>query len=262
MDFGVSGKTALITGASQGIGLAIAQSLAREGCNLLLVSRGREGLERAKELIQGQAKVQVEILAQDLSSTAAVSAVGEAAGHVDFLVNNAGSIPQGDLLTIDDERWRAAWDLKVFGFINLTREIYRAMRERRAGVILNIIGSSGERPSPNYIAGTSGNAALMQFTRALGGESVDHSIRVVGINPGQIETPRQTDRWEAKAEALFGDKARWRELEEIRNSPFGRLARPEEVADVAAFLLSARASYVSGTIVTVDGGRMGRLKPF
>jgi NAD(P)-dependent dehydrogenase (short-subunit alcohol dehydrogenase family) len=258
MDLGLSGKSAIVTGGSQGIGLAVAQSLAAEGCNLHLVSRNREKLDRARTALLAQHSCKIEIHAFDLGKVESAREVAALAGGADILINNAGSIPQGDLLAIDDDAWRAAWELKVFGFINLTREIYRAMRQHKSGVIINIIGSAGERPSPGYIAGTTGNAGLMQFTRALGGESVDFGIRVVGVNPGNTETERQTVRWEARAEAQLGDKSRWREL--VTDSPFGRLATPKEVADVVTFLASSRASYVSGTIVTVDGGRMARLK--
>jgi 3-oxoacyl-[acyl-carrier protein] reductase len=258
MDLELAGKWAIVTGASQGIGLAVAESLAAEGCNLHLVSRSREKLDKARAALLRGRRCAIEIHPFDLSRSESIAAVAALAGEVDILVNNAGSIPQGDLLAIDEAAWRAAWELKVFGFINLTREIYRAMRARRTGVIVNVIGSAGERPSAGYIAGTTGNAGLMQFTRALGGESVDFGIRVVGVNPGNTETERQTLRWEARAETELGDKSRWREL--VTGAPFGRLATPREVADVVAFLASNRASYVSGTIVTIDGGRMARLK--
>src|SRR5690606_5755625 len=140
--------------------------------------------------------------------------------------------------------------------INLTREIYRRMRERRRGVIVNVIGVAGERLRQDYIAGGTGNAALMAFTKNLGGESVDYGVRVVGVNPGQIETDRLRQRLERKAQEALGGAGRWREL--VVDPPFGRLAQPEEVADTVIYLASARASYISGTIVTVDGGRAVR----
>uniref|UniRef100_A0A0D5A086 3-oxoacyl-[acyl-carrier protein] reductase n=1 Tax=Sphingomonas sp. JE1 TaxID=1628059 RepID=A0A0D5A086_9SPHN len=258
MELGLAGKTALITGGSQGIGLAVATSLAAEGAHLHLVSRNEGKLREAKATLQRSHDCTVHIHAIDLGSSDGIRQAAEAGSLADILINNAGAIPQGDLLAVDEAAWRAAWELKVFGFINLTREIYRSMRQRRSGVIINIIGASGERPKPSYIAGTSGNAALMQFSRALGGESVDHGVRVVGVNPGWIETSRQVDRWKVRAQEAFGDENRWRELEPVRRSPFGRLARPEEVADVITFLSSERASYISGTIVTIDGGRLGR----
>lgn len=256
MDLRLSGQTALITGASRGIGFAIAQALAREGCHLHLAARTAADLESARKKILDECDVRVGCHALDLSASENIFKLAERCGGVDMLINNAGGIPSQHLLEIDEARWRAAWDLKVFGYINLTREIYRTMRERRRGVIVNVIGVSGERLRQNYIAGSTGNAALMAFSKTLGGESVDYGVRVIGVNPGQIDTDRLRERLEPRAQAELGDRSRWREL--IKNAPFGRLARADEVADVVVFLASDRASYVSGTIVTIDGGRAVR----
>ena len=187
-------------------------------------------------------------------------ALATACGDVDILVNNAGAIPSGSLMEIDDATWRHAWELKVFGFINLTRELYRRMGERRAGVIVNVIGVAGERPRSGYIAGTSGNAALMAFTRALGAESVDRGVRVVGVNPGGIRTERAIDHYKEMAARELGDAARWPEIQAklAASRPARRTGNPEQVADLVAFLASARASHISGTIVTIDNGNSVR----
>lgn len=256
MDLGLSGSTALVTGASRGIGFAIAQGLAREGCHLHLAARTAPDLEAARKKILDECDVRVGCHALDLGASESIAKLAERCSQVDILINNAGAIPAAHLLDIEDARWRKAWDLKVFGYINLTREIYRAMRKKRRGVIVNVIGVSGERLRQDYIAGSTGNAALMAFTKTLGGESVDHGVRVVGVNPGQIDTDRLRERLEPRAQAELGDRRRWREL--IKNAPFGRLARADEIADAVVYLASARASYVSGTIVTVDGGRAVR----
>jgi NAD(P)-dependent dehydrogenase (short-subunit alcohol dehydrogenase family) len=256
MELELGGLTALVTGASRGIGLAIARGLAREGCHLRLVARTAGDLEIARKTIAAVNDVRIECHACDLADSAGVTRIGADCAGVDILVNNAGAIPAGDLAAVDEARWREAWELKVFGYINLTRAIYAKMRERRRGVIVNVIGVSGERLRASYIAGSTGNAALMAFTRALGGASVDHGVRVVGVNPGQIDTDRLRGQLEPKAEAAFGDRSRWREL--VANAPRGRLGRPEEIADAVVFLASSRASYISGTIVTVDGGRAVR----
>jgi NAD(P)-dependent dehydrogenase (short-subunit alcohol dehydrogenase family) len=256
MDLGLNGLTALVTGASRGIGFAIAQGLAREGCHLHIAARTAADLETARRKILDEYDVRVGCHALDLSESASIATLAERCGTVDILVNNAGGIPAARLGEIDDARWRQAWDLKVFGYVNLTRALYRAMQEKRRGVVVNVIGVSGERLRQDYIAGSTGNAALMAFTRTLGGESVDYGVRVVGVNPGQIDTDRLRSRFEPRAKAELGDPSRWREL--IRNAPFGRLARPDEIADAVVWLASARASYVSGTILTVDGGRAVR----
>ena len=256
MDLRLEGSTALVTGASRGIGFAVAQELAREGVHLHLAARTAADLEAARAKILAECPVRVECHALDLSEAGAVATLAERCADVDILVNNAGGIPSGRLAEIDPQRWRKAWDLKVFGYIDLTRAIYRVMCEKRRGVIVNVIGVAGERLRQDYIAGSTGNAALMAFTRTLGGESVDYGVRVVGVNPGQIDTDRLRSRYEARARAELGDASRWREL--IKNAPFGRLARPDEVADAVVWLASPRASYISGTVLTVDGGRAVR----
>jgi NAD(P)-dependent dehydrogenase (short-subunit alcohol dehydrogenase family) len=256
MDLKLSGLTALVTGASRGIGLAIAHGLAREGCHLHIASRSGADLEAARSAILRHSKVTIACHALDIAVSGNAGELAQRCAGVDILINNAGSIPAGHLADMDEQKWRAGWELKVFGYINLTREIYRHMRERRRGAIVNVIGVSGERPRQDYIAGVTGNAALMAFTRTLGGESVDHGVRVVGVNPGQVETDRLRERLQRKAEAELGDSGRWREM--VVTPPFGRLAQPDEVADTVIYLASARASYISGTIVTVDGGRAVR----
>ncbi len=252
MDLGLKGKTALVTGGSRGIGFAIAKGLAAEGCGLVLAARSSAGLEQARAIIQAESPVPVRLEPADLGEPAVVARVAHAHRDVDILCNNAGAIPQGTITAIDDADWRAAWELKVFGFLSFTRVIYPVMCERRRGVILNIIGTAGERPTANYVVGSTANAGLMAFTRALGAEGPAQGVRVVGVNPYFTETDRQITRWQARAQEEFGSAERWREL--TTGCPFGRLATPEEIADVAVFLVSERASYVSGTIVTVDGG--------
>jgi NAD(P)-dependent dehydrogenase (short-subunit alcohol dehydrogenase family) len=251
MDLHLSGKRALITGGSKGIGRAAALSLAEAGCDLLLAARDPAVLEDAASLIRSRHQIRVETTAADLSQTAEVERLAASAGEVDILVNNAGAIPPGTLLTVDDGRWRAAWDLKVFGFISLTRALYPALKAR-GGVVVNVIGAAGESFDANYIAGSTGNAALMAFTRALGRAAPADGMRVVGINPGPVATERMTMLLRARAERDLGDSERWAEL--TRTMPFGRAATPEEIGDAVAFLASPRSAYTTGTIVTINGG--------
>ena len=256
MDLKLSGRTALITGASKGIGLGIAQSLAAEGCHLHLASRNAADLEAARAKIVAAHKVNVTCHALDLGVSENARKLGQACRNVDILVNNAGAIPQGTLTGLDEKAWRDSWDLKVFGYINLSREIYAAMCERKRGVIVNIIGGAGERPTAGYVAGSMANASLMAFSRALGADSPNHGVRVVGLNPSATATDRGVTRWRNLAQKEFGDPERWREL--TKGFPFGRPATVEEVADVVVFLCSDRASYVSGTVIQVDGGASAR----
>lgn len=258
MDLRLTGKKALITGGSRGIGLAVAQGLAAEGCRLHLAARSTERLEAARASLAASGNA-VTLHALDVAEPGAVERLAAAVPELDILVNNAGAIPAGSLEDVTEPSWRQAWELKLFGYINLTRAIYGRMKARRQGVIVNVIGVAGERPSAGYIAGSTANAALMAFTQALGGESTDHGVRVVGVNPGLIATDRMIDMLSTNAEKKFGDASRWREL--IGDRPFGRPGEPAEVADMVTFLASERASYVSGTIVTVDGGSTTRVKP-
>ena len=251
MDLHLTGKRALITGGSKGIGAAAAHTLAEEGCDLLLVARDPAVLEAVADAIRDRHQVRVETLAADLAQTAEVARVSANAGAIDVLVNNAGANPPGSLLTVDDATWRAAWDLKVFGFIGLTRALYPALK-MRAGVVVNVIGSAGEQFDPNYIAGTAGNAALMAFTRALGRAAPADGMRVVGLNPGPVAPQRRVMLLRARAPQEMGAPARWQEL--TAGMAFGRPAQPEEIAAAIAFLASPRSGYTSGTILTINGG--------
>ena len=256
MDLKLRGRTALITGASKGIGRAIAEVLAEEGCNLILVARTAADLERARQDIAARHNVRVVTQAADLAAVAAVEQLVAAHSDIDILVNNAGAIPGGRISEVDDKRWRAAWDLKVFGYINMTRAFYEAMKKRNGGVIINILGVAGERLEPSYIAGSTGNAGLIAFTKAMGAASSADNIRIVGVNPGPIETERLEGLMRKRALDQWGDAERWRELH--KPLPFGRAGKPEEVAHMVAFLASDLASYISGTVVTIDGGLASR----
>jgi len=252
MDLQLAGKTVLITGGSKGIGRATAELLAEEGCNLVLVARGPALLEEAAAAIRSQRQVNVRTIPADLSSDAAVRKVAAEAGDIDILVNNAGAIPPGDLASIDDEKWRQAWDLKVFGYISLCRAICARMKARRAGVIINVIGAAGEKFPTSYIAGAAGNATLMAFTRALGKGAPADGLRVMAINPGPVETDRLVMLRRAEAQEKFGDPERWRDL--TAGMPFGRAATPREIANAVAFLASPASAYTNATVLTIDGG--------
>ena len=253
MELQIAGKRALVTGGNKGIGRAIAEVLAEEGCDLVLVARDEPVLEEVAQGIRDRCQVNVETIAADLSSEETVRTVAKRAGEIDILVNNAGAIPVGDLLKVDNDTWRKAWDLKVFGYISMCREIYPSMAARKSGVIVNIIGGAGERHPAAYIAGAAGNAALIGFTRSLAHGAHKDGIRVVGINPGAIATERAEMMARSRAEAQFGDAERWRDI--YASNPFGRAGTPAEIANTVAFFASPKSGYTSGTILTIDGGR-------
>jgi 3-oxoacyl-[acyl-carrier protein] reductase len=260
MELDLNNKRILITGGARGIGFAAAEAFAQEGCALRLVSRDPRSLEQALSRLRAAGYADVQGTCLDLRAPGAIDEVARLyAGEVDVLVNNAGDIPQGTLMDIGPEQWRSAWDLKVYGYIDLARAVYARMRERGSGVIVNVIGlAGGVVTMPGYIAGTSGNAALDAFTRALGATSPADGIRVVGVHPGMVATDRQIVRWRKRAAEELGDAERWAQL--TTHLPFGRLAHPAEVARVIVFLASGAASYMSGTCVVVDGG-LGQQRP-
>ena len=256
MELGLRGRKALITGGSKGIGRACADALAEEGVDIVLVSRTEADLAKARDEIASRHNVAVRYHALDLSDGRNVDRLAADCPDIDILVNNAGAIPGGDIAEIDEPRWRQAWDLKVFGYINMTRRFYALMAARKAGVIVNILGAAGENPDFNYIAGSSGNASLMAFTRAMGGTAPRDGLRVVGINPGPVMTERLVTLTRHRAQSQLGDPERWPEL--MKGYAFGRAAKPEEIGWMAAFLASDRSGYTTGTIVTIDGGGSSR----
>ena len=251
MELNLAGRTALVTGASKGIGLGIARRFAQEGCNLILSARSAAALDAAADGIRKSAQVNVRTLALDLSDQAQRDKLVAAAPDIDILVNNAGAIPGGDIFAVDDKAWRTGWELKVFGYVNLTRAYFTLMRERKRGVIINICGAGGETLTSGYIAGAAGNASLMAFSRALGGTSIDYGIRVVAVNPGPVETDRVVYLAKQRA-ASHGDESKWRD--DFARMPYGRPADVDEIAPMVVFLASDLARYVSGTVVTIDGG--------
>lgn len=252
MDLRLAGRTALVTGGSKGIGKAVALALAEEGVNLHLAARDAVTLDTTRAEIGTRFPVNIDSHPFDLAISKNVNALIEHCKDVDILINNAGAIPVGLISGVDEADWRAAWDLKVFGYTNMCRGMLRHMTTRRSGVIVNIIGNSGERLDAKYVAGSMGNASLMALTKALGSVSVDDNVRIVGVNPGRIATERMEKQLRRRAGIDFGNPERWPDY--IASLPFGRAGRPEEVGHLVAFLVSDLAAYISGTVVTIDGG--------
>jgi NAD(P)-dependent dehydrogenase (short-subunit alcohol dehydrogenase family) len=256
MDLGLAGKTVLITGGSKGIGRAAAESFAAEGCHLVLVARSAGDLDAARAAIARKANVQVDVVPMDLSSGANVRRLAEQFPGIDILVNNAGAIPGGNLAEIDEATWRAAWDLKVFGYINMCRAFYAHMKARGAGVIVNVVGAAAQTRDPEYICGVAGNASLTAFSQSLGNASPRDGIRVVAINPGPVATDRLVTLFRKKALDRTGDPETWREL--VKPLPFGRAASAEEIASAIVFLASDHSGYTSGCVLTIDAGISAR----
>src|SRR6516165_1984625 len=247
MDLKLAGKTALVTGGSKGIGRAAAEVLAGEGCNVIIVSRGNDALAAAKSAIAQKSNVRVDMVAADLSDS-------------NILVNNAGAIPGGSLLNVDEATWRKAWDLKVFGYVNMCRAFYELMQKRKRGVIINVVGNAADTHDPEYICGVAGNAALAAFTKSLGSVSARDGIRVVAINPGPVATDRLVTLMKKKARDRTGSEDNWKDL--LKPLPFGRGATAEEIGAAITFIASDLSGYTSGSVVTIDAGLSARAQAF
>jgi NAD(P)-dependent dehydrogenase (short-subunit alcohol dehydrogenase family) len=244
MDLGLTGKTVLITGASSGIGAATAGVFAAEGAHLVLVARNKERLAKT-EAAAFPHGVRVQTVSVDLSVGSAILSLAEQFADVDVVVNNAGAVPGGSLFDLDETAWREGWNSKVFPYINMCRAFYLSMKQRGGGTIVNVLGNGSVVKRPNYMCGGMANAALDFLTETLGGRSAEDNIRVVGVRPGPVDTPR------------YRDIARQRGTDMpklLAGMPFGRIASAEELGGVIAMAASDRLGYMSGAIITVDAG--------
>ncbi len=256
MNLELTGKTVLVTGGSKGIGLATARALASEGARVMICSRSADALGDAARAIKRETGQTVETLAVDLSELAGVErAAAEALarfGRLDVLVNNAGAIKGGDFLTTPDEEWMKGWSLKLLGYIRMARAVFPAMQKQGGGRIVNVVGMAARNPATTYMMGGAANAALINFTKALADLGARSNILVTAVSPGPVRTDRWDNLQRQQAEAAGKDFDVF-VAEQSKSFPLGRIALPEEVGDLVCFLASARASFLSGIAITVDG---------
>ncbi|WP_214070245.1 SDR family oxidoreductase [Mucilaginibacter sp. dw_454] len=246
-------KVVLITGGSKGIGFACAKQFVAYGAKVIISSREQANIDQALQELPGASGFSADVSDAD-QAAALVAHVQQQFGVIDVLVNSAGAAKRTPVAELNPASWRAAMDAKYFTTINVLDPVVKLMAAAGRGVIVNIIGSGGRVASPTHLAGGSANAALMLATAGLGNAYASSGIRVVGINPGLTETGRVTSGMEAEARFLgiTVDEALEKAVQKI---PMGRLAKPEEVADLVLFLASDKARYITGTTITMDGAQ-------
>ncbi|MGK2962445.1 MAG: SDR family oxidoreductase [Gemmatimonadaceae bacterium] len=257
MDLGIAGRVAFVAAASKGLGRAIAEELAAEGAELAICARGRDALAETANAIGRAHGREVLALPGDVSVPEVVDELVESAikrfGRIDILVTNAGGPPSGKFDTLTPDMWQSAVDLTLKSVVNLVRAVLPGMKERGYGRIINVTSIAVKQPVDGLMLSNSVRAAVTGFARTLASEVAPLGITVNNILPGYTRTERveQLSAAAAAREGISREAALARWESEI---PMGRLGDPAEFAAVAAFLASARASYVTGQSIAVDGG--------
>jgi 3-oxoacyl-[acyl-carrier protein] reductase len=256
MDLGLKGKAALVAASSQGIGRAVAEALAAEGADLVICSRGKEPLEKARQDLEGHG-VRVVAVQANLSEPTGVEAVVAAAqdafGRVEILVTNTGGPPAGPFEAHSPEAWEAAVRQNLFSVLNLVREVLPGMRERKWGRIINITSIAVKQPSDNLILSNSVRAAVTGFARTLATETAADGITVNNVMPGFTRTERLTELAGKRAQIKGCDPQDIWDLWH-REIPMGRVGETHELASLVAYLASEKASYITAQSIAVDGG--------
>jgi 3-oxoacyl-[acyl-carrier protein] reductase len=258
MDLQLDGKTALVTGGSEGIGKGIARALAKEGVDVAICARRKEPLEKAAAEIKKETNRKVVPIVADLTKDADarnfVEQGHKALGRVDIMVNNAGSAPGGVIEHLSEEDWAQSLQLKFMGYVRCLRYVLPIMVKQGGGRVVNLIGNDGVKPSYWEIAPGAANAAGQNLTLSLAGQYGKHNISMCAVNPG----PVRTERWAGLVKAMSRDmKLSYEEADKLAPSsiPMGRIAEVEEVANLVVMLASPLMHMVNGTMIEIDGGQ-------
>jgi len=256
MDLGLKGKRALVMAASRGLGLASARALAQEGCNLVVCSRDRSRIDAAADSLRRDTGVGVHAVAADVSGASEasmlVATAVERLGGLDIVVHNAGGPPAGEFLAMTEEQWQKAFEQNLLSLVRVANAAVPEMKRAGGGRILTIASSSVKQPIPNLVLSNALRAGVWGLAKTMARELAPFGILVNVIAPGRIQTERIEELDAANA------KRTGKPLEEIKKEsvasiPMGRLGRPEELANLVAFLASERAGYITGQAIFVDG---------
>lgn len=258
MDLAMTGKKAIVTGASEGIGKAITRSLAREGVDVAICARRMEPLQKTADEIAKETGRKIIPITADLTKAADAEAfikkAHAALGKIDILVNNAGSAPGGVIEHLNEDDWASALQLKFMGYVRCMKHVLPIMQKQKKGRVVNLIGNDGVKPSYWEIAPGAANAAGQNLTKSLAGQYGKDNISFVCVNPG----PVRTERWTGLVNAMARDmKLTFEEADKLAPAsiPLGRIAESEEVANLVTYLASDLAFFVNGTMIEIDGGQ-------
>jgi len=260
LDLRLSGKTAIVTGGSDGIGLACAKALFSEGVNVVIAANYQ--LESAVSSIEkiSNGKFENKVIAIDVDlkhgegAKVVVKKAIEVFKRIDILLNCAGAAKAGAFLELNDEDFIDAWTLKFLGYVRMVRAVAAYMIQEKDGRIVNIIGAAGRTPSPTFLPGSTVNAGLINFTRGVSKELAKYNIRINAISPAPAETERAKRLAEQTAQAR-GITVNEVMAESTRSIPLGRMIKPLEIADLALFLVSDLAVAITGAEILIDGGQ-------
>ncbi len=253
MDLQLANKVAIVTGASRGIGRAIAQTLSNEGMKLVLAARSLDGLQETEKLCSTECLL-IEIdLRKPESAEILIAGAIQKFGQIDLLVNNAGATKRGDFFTLSDEDWQDGYALKFFGAMRCCRVAWMHLQKTQGNIII-ISGIGGRTGSAEFTIGGSVNAALLNLTKSLADRGTKDGIRVNAINPGSIATERLTTRIKNyAAENQMDEVTAAKQMSQ--KAGIARFGEPDEIARAVAFLASPQAGYCQGVIFDVDGGQ-------
>ena len=255
--YNLKGKTALVTGASSGIGLGVAQSLAEEGVNLFLISRDEERLKESVENLRSSSDSRIEFLAGDVSDISLAEKskdlVDSLFGECNILINNSGGPPMGNFLDFSVKEWESAYKQNLFSIINFTKNFYPDMQKNNWGRIINISSTLAKEPTPQMVLSATMRAGVSAFSKAVSSEMAPFGVTINTICPGGVLTQRMKNLVETSAK---NQKKDFEEVlkESVNSIPLGRFATTEEFSKIVLFLVSEHAGYITGVSLMADGG--------